>query len=53
MIRSGDGLDLARAAVSAEVREAVEIANGLPEGRAREALVRLAEFIATRCGASV
>jgi len=53
MIRSGDGLDRARQAVSEEVRRAIEIANGLPEGRAREALIRLAEFIATRCGAPI
>jgi geranylgeranyl pyrophosphate synthase len=53
MIRSGDGLDRAREAVSSEVRGAIEIAAGLPEGRAREALIRLAEFIATRCGAPI
>lgn len=53
MIRAGDGLDRAREAVSAEVRGAIEIANALPEGRAREALIRLSEFIATRCGAPI
>ena len=53
IVRSSGGLERAREAVSAEVRGAVEIAEGLPEGRAREALVRLAEFIATRCGAAL
>ena len=53
IVRSDGGLDRARQTVSTEVREAIEIAGALPEGRARDALVRLAEFIATRCGAPI
>jgi heptaprenyl diphosphate synthase len=53
IVRSDGALDRARLAVSAEVRGAIEIAEGLPEGRARDALIRLAEFIATRCGAAI
>jgi heptaprenyl diphosphate synthase len=53
-IISGDGsLDLAREAVSEQVSEAIGAAERLPGGRPRDALIRLAEFIATRCGASV
>ena len=53
IVRSDGALDRARQAVSTEVRQAIGIAERLPEGRAREALVRLAEFIATRCGAPI
>lgn len=53
IIRGDGSLDLARQAVTAQVRRAVDVARALPEGRAREALIRLGEFIATRCGASV
>jgi heptaprenyl diphosphate synthase len=41
----------ARAAVTREVRRAVSLAEELPTGDARTALVHLAEFIAARCGA--
>jgi heptaprenyl diphosphate synthase len=41
----------AREAVTAEVRRAKHLANALPRGRARDALVHIAEFIAARCGA--
>jgi heptaprenyl diphosphate synthase len=41
----------ARAAVTREVRRAVALAEELPDGAPRTALVHLAEFIATRCGA--
>jgi len=53
IVRSGGGLDRARGAVSGEVLGAIDIAHRLPEGRARDALIRLAEFIATRCGAPI
>ena len=43
----------ARAAVTAEVRRAKHVAAGLPRGRAGDALVHIAEFIAARCGAEV
>jgi heptaprenyl diphosphate synthase len=51
-IASGeDTLARAREAVTREVRRAVELANQLPDGTARAALIHLAEFIALRCGA--
>jgi heptaprenyl diphosphate synthase len=53
IVRGDGSLDLARRAVSQEVRRAIQAAESLPEGRARDALIRLAEFIATRCGASI
>jgi heptaprenyl diphosphate synthase len=53
IIRRDGALDLARQAVSAQVKVAIEATARLPEGRPRDALVRLAEFIATRCGASI
>jgi heptaprenyl diphosphate synthase len=43
----------ARGAVAREVGRAVALAGKLPEGAARTALVHLAEFIATRCGAGI
>jgi heptaprenyl diphosphate synthase len=52
IIRRDGALDLARQAVSDQVKVAIEASARLPEGRPRDALVRLAEFIATRCGAS-
>src|SRR2546423_6662306 len=53
-ITSSDGsLQLAREAVSREVRVARGLARKLPESPAQEALVKLAEFIAERCGAEV
>lgn len=51
IVRGEDALDPARRAVSVEVRRAKRIAAGLPAGRARDALVHNAEFIAARCGA--
>jgi heptaprenyl diphosphate synthase len=44
-------LDRARGAVTAEVRRAIGVAERLPPGRARDALVHLAEYLAARCGA--
>jgi heptaprenyl diphosphate synthase len=51
IVRGDGSLDRARAAVASEVRAAIDRAGELPEGRAREALIHLAEFIAIRCGA--
>jgi heptaprenyl diphosphate synthase len=51
IVRSDGAVDLARQVVSREVRRALAEAEALPEGRAREALVHLARFIAARCGA--
>jgi heptaprenyl diphosphate synthase len=53
IVRADGSLDPARAMVGAEVRRAIGAAEGLAEGRSRDALVHLAEFIATRCGAAV
>jgi heptaprenyl diphosphate synthase len=53
LVRSDGALDLARDAVAREVRRSVEELAALPEGRARQALVRIAEFIAARCGAAL
>jgi hypothetical protein len=41
----------AREAVTREVRRAVGLAEQLPEGPARDAVVHLAQFVAERCGA--
>jgi heptaprenyl diphosphate synthase len=51
IVREGDSLAHARAAVAAEVDRATDLARRLPEGVARGALITLAEFLATRCGA--
>jgi geranylgeranyl pyrophosphate synthase len=53
IIRSDGALGAARDAVTREVGRAREEAGALPEGRAREALIRLAEFLAARCGAKI
>lgn len=53
IVRADGSLDYARTAVSAQVARAKERAALLPEGRARMALVQLAEFLAIRCGAAV
>ena len=52
IVRGDGSLELAREAVSGQVRETIEAAERLPDGRPRDALIRLAEFLATRCGAS-
>lgn len=51
IVRADGSLDPARATVAAHVGRAVDEAVELPAGRAREALIHLAEFIAARCGA--
>jgi heptaprenyl diphosphate synthase len=51
IVRSDGNLNHARAAVTAEVRRAKDLARRLPEGKAGSALLNLADFIAARCGA--
>jgi heptaprenyl diphosphate synthase len=51
IVREGDSLAHARAAVATEVDRATDLARRLPDNVARGALVTLAEFLATRCGA--
>jgi heptaprenyl diphosphate synthase len=51
IVRSDGSLSHARAAVTREVRRAMELAGRLRAGVAREALETLAQFIADRCGA--
>jgi heptaprenyl diphosphate synthase len=53
IVRSDGALDLARDAVTGEVRRALEEAEELPGGSPREAFLHLARFLAVRCGASV
>jgi heptaprenyl diphosphate synthase len=51
IVRSDGSIDHAREAVSREVRRAVNLAESLPDGTARHALIQLARFLAARCGA--
>jgi geranylgeranyl pyrophosphate synthase len=51
IIRADGSLAHSRAAVTAEVGRAVTLARRLPPGTARTALIRLANFLALRCGA--
>ncbi|HJR96721.1 MAG TPA: polyprenyl synthetase family protein [Actinomycetota bacterium] len=51
IVRSGGSVDVARAAVTDEVRRATGLAMRLPGGPARHALIQLAKFLAGRCGA--
>jgi heptaprenyl diphosphate synthase len=51
IVRGDGSIEHARGAVGQEVRRAVGLANQLPDGAARHALVQLARFLATRCGA--
>jgi heptaprenyl diphosphate synthase len=51
LIWEGGSIEHARDAVSVEVRRANELAQRLPGGPARHALVQLARFLATRSGA--
>jgi heptaprenyl diphosphate synthase len=53
IVRSDGALEPAREAVSRAVRLATKEAGDLPAGRARDALIRLAEFLAARCGAPI
>ncbi len=51
IVRTGGSIDHARQAVTREVALATGLAERLPEGPARHALVQLAKFLAIRCGA--
>ena len=51
LVRTEESLGHAREAVSREVRAAQALAERLPSGSARDALLHLSEFIAVRCGA--
>jgi heptaprenyl diphosphate synthase len=53
IIRDDGALDLAREAVTAQVRRAIAEAEALPPGTAQDALIHLARFLAARCGAAV
>src|SRR6478736_3371970 len=51
IVRGEGPIRHARGAVGAEVRRAVGLAQQLPDGAARRALVQLTRFLAIRCGA--
>ena len=51
IVRSGGSVDVARTAVTDEVRRATSLAERLPDGHAGHALGQLAKFLAVRCGA--
>jgi geranylgeranyl pyrophosphate synthase len=51
IVRSGGSIEHARSKVSAEVARAVGLAEQLPPGPARHALIQLSRFLAIRCGA--
>jgi heptaprenyl diphosphate synthase len=51
IVRSDGSIDHAREAVTAEVVRAKTLARSLPDGKARNALIQLAGFLAVRCGA--
>jgi len=53
IVRADGSLGRARLAVTAEVRRAAAVAEGVPSGRARDALLQIAQFTADRCGATV
>jgi heptaprenyl diphosphate synthase len=51
LVAADGNLDRAREAVTREVRRAQKLAEGLPTGPAKDALLHLAEYLAARCGA--
>ncbi len=51
IVRNGGSVEHARAAVTDEVARAIGLAQRLPAGPARHALIQLARFLAARCGA--
>jgi heptaprenyl diphosphate synthase len=51
IVRDGGSVEHARRAVTAEVARATGLAERLPDGPARHALIQLARFLAARCGA--
>jgi len=52
LVREDTSLNRARGAVTREVGRAIALAEGLAPGRARDALIHIARFLATRCGAA-
>jgi geranylgeranyl pyrophosphate synthase len=52
LVASDGSLGRAREAVTAEVRRARTLAEALPPGAPRDALLHLAEYLAARCGAA-
>jgi heptaprenyl diphosphate synthase len=52
LVRQDGSLSRAREAVSREVRRAKGLGDRLEPGRARDAMLHMAEFIAVRCGAA-
>ncbi len=53
IVRGDGSLAKAREAVTQEVRRARTVAGDLPDCPARDALLRIAEFLAVRCGADI
>jgi len=51
LVASDGSLSRAREAVTNEVRRARKLAEGLPSGSPKDALLHLAEYLASRCGA--
>jgi geranylgeranyl pyrophosphate synthase len=51
IVRTSGGVEHAQTGVRDEVSRATELAETLPDGPARHALVQLARFLAVRCGA--
>ena len=52
LLRSDGSLGRARDAVTNQVRRAKALAESLEDGRARRALIHIADFISARCGAA-
>jgi heptaprenyl diphosphate synthase len=52
IVRSEGSVAAARVAVTDEVKRATRLAERLPDGHARHALIQLAKFLAVRCGAA-
>jgi heptaprenyl diphosphate synthase len=51
LVAADGNLDRAREAVTREVRRSQELAEALPDGSAKDALLHLAVYLAARCGA--
>jgi heptaprenyl diphosphate synthase len=51
LVAADGNLDRAREAVTREVRRSQELAEALPDGSAKDALLHLAAYLAARCGA--
>ncbi|HEY1330688.1 MAG TPA: polyprenyl synthetase family protein [Actinomycetota bacterium] len=51
LVRADGSIDRAREALARHVRRSIDLAEGLESGPAQDALVKLAEFLAARCGA--